>query len=660
MRLTIGHLLDLIDELPKGSEFEYVKPGKNKAKLISVDRTNNRVEMSRVVIETGVETSSFLNEDNLKTIVDAVTENKPFSIDKIFNNGGNTRSVWESIIANTSEFYKCMVGRNKNLVWIPTKKKQIGVISEMSIADIPDSGNDAGLSSATVREEFSFFLSECVKSSRNTNNIYGTLGDTAVQSYLSMLDRRDDGSIELFDYNPLRWSYIHDIYQIVNPKDVEKIFSELLGDPAFIQRDKEHNQGWRPGALNLYILFLRARKYFSKKITNNRITILNTINDVSYRPYITAIKSKPFLLLAGISGTGKSRIVRELARACWVEDSEEYKAQKPKNFEMVQVKPNWHDSSELIGYVSRVSSSPVFVAGDFLKFVAKAWENPEMPYFLCLDEMNLAPVEQYFAEYLSVVESRKCQENGTITTDPILEKNKEDWYRVLTSELTDNDDVRNRFLNDGICIPQNLIVVGTVNMDETTFSFSRKVLDRAMTIEMNEVDLYGGLDSQYEKIGKLEAGNLIGMAVEGVDVYQDNKDVCDTALKYLEAVNTELEGTPFKVAYRTRNEFLLYVVNNLPYNKDKDGNDLEQNFVIARALDEITSMKILSRIEGDETKIGKLLDKLSATIGEQLKFVSEKEYSAKKDDGEKVYSVSLAKLEEMKKRLESGYTSFWS
>lgn len=390
-------------------------------------------------------------------------------------------------------------------------------------------------------------------------------------------------------------------------------------------------------------------------------TIINvSLSMLLYRTYITAIKSKPFLLLAGISGTGKSRIVRELARACWTEGSEEYKAQKPKNFEMVQVKPNWHDSSELIGYVSRVSGSPVFVAGDFLKFVVKAWKNPEVPYFLCLDEMNLAPVEQYFAEYLSVVESRKCQEDGTITTDPILEKSKEDWYRVLTAELTDDEDIRTRFLNEGICIPQNLIVVGTVNMDETTFSFSRKVLDRAMTIEMNEVDLYGGLDSQYEKIGKLEAGNLIGTAVEGVDVYQDNKAVCDMALKYLEAVNTELEGTPFKVAYRTRNEFLLYVVNNLPYNKDKDGNELEQNFVIARALDEITSMKILSRIEGDATKIDKLLDKLSATISEQLKVISEKEYSAKKDDGEKVYSVSLAKLEEMKKRLESGYTSFWS
>ena len=389
---------------------------------------------------------------------------------------------------------------------------------------------------------------------------------------------------------------------------------------------------------DLLALYLNIYKQYKSLIQKTNIDTrinfkMNIEIDIKFRSYVSAIKSKPFLLLAGISGTGKSRIVRELARACWTESSDEYKAQKPKNFEMVQVKPNWHDSSELIGYVSRVSGSPVFVAGDFLKFVAKAWENSEVPYFLCLDEMNLAPVEQYFAEYLSVVESRKCQEDGTITTDPILEKSKEDWYRVLTAELTGDEDIRTRFLNEGICIPQNLIVVGTVNMDETTFSFSRKVLDRAMTIEMNEVDLYGGLDSQYEKIGKLEAGNLIGTAVEGVDVYQDNKDVCDMALKYLEAVNTELEGTPFKVAYRTRNEFLLYVVNNLPYNKDKDGNDLEQNFVIARALDEITSMKILSRIEGDETKIGKLLDKLSTTIGEQLKVVSEKEYSAKKDDG---------------------------
>lgn len=106
-----------------------------------------------------------------------------------------------------------------------------------------------------------------------------------------------------------------------------------------------------------------------------------SLKDFAFRPYITAIKSKPFLLLAGISGTGKSRIVRELARACWDAGSEEFNSQKPRNFEMVQVKPNWHDSSELIGYVSRVGEKPVYVAGDFLKFVAKAWKESDVPYF---------------------------------------------------------------------------------------------------------------------------------------------------------------------------------------------------------------------------------------------------------------------------------------
>ena len=399
----------------------------------------------------------------------------------------------------------------------------------------------------------------------------------------------------------------------------------------------------------------------NKLLKGVKPSAITTKTDISpqFRPYITAIKSKPFLLLAGISGTGKSRIVRELARACWNADSEEYNSQKPRNFEMVQVKPNWHDSSELIGYVSRITGEVVYVAGDFLKFVAKAWEEPNVPYFLCLDEMNLAPVEQYFAEYLSVVESRKADEDGNITTDPILKKSKEDWYRVLTSELTDNDDIRNSFLEDGICIPQNLIVVGTVNMDETTFSFSRKVLDRAMTIEMNEVDLSGGLANKYEQIGKLGAAELIGNAVEGVDIYSSYKNVCDTTIDYLQKVNDKLEGTPFKIAYRTRNEVLLYVVNNLPYNKDVDGDDWTKEFVIARALDEITNMKILSRIEGDETKVSKtFLDDLGRAIKDGLETVFAEIFD--EDDDEVYTSVSLAKLDEMKKRLDSGYTSFWS
>ena len=346
MILTKEHLLDLIDELPKNIEFDYVKPGKNKAKLLSVNRFVNRIEMARVETDTNEVTSSFLNDDNLQIIVDSVNENKPFSIDKIFNNGGNTRSVWESVIANTSEFYKCMIGRNKNLVWIPTKKKPVGSVVEISVSEIPNSYADENLSVESIRKEFEFFLFNCVKSSRGANNIFGTLSDSAVKSYLSMLDQRENTPIKLFDYNPEKWNQISNIYHIRDFKQAEKLFKDLLSDPDFIKRDNENNQGWRSGALNLYILFLRAKKLFSNKISRNCRTVVVDVNTQSYRPYITAIKSKPFLLLAGISGTGKSRIVRELARACWEANSEEYKSQKPKNFAMIQVKPNWHDSSE--------------------------------------------------------------------------------------------------------------------------------------------------------------------------------------------------------------------------------------------------------------------------------------------------------------------------
>ena len=370
-----------------------------------------------------------------------------------------------------------------------------------------------------------------------------------------------------------------------------------------------------------------------------------------YRPYITAIKSKPFLLLAGISGTGKSRIVRELARACWDVDSPEYTAHKPKNYEMVQVKPNWHDSSELIGYVSRINGEQ-YVVGPFLRFMVKAILDPNTPYFLCLDEMNLAPVEQYFAEFLSVIESRK-QENGKVVTDPIVDYEPTEAYKNLIDQLFDDDEIRAEYLKEKggkrLSIPQNLIVVGTVNMDETTFSFSRKVLDRAMTIEMNEVNLAGGLTQKHETIGKLNFDDLVGMNVEGVDVYADHQDVCDKAIAYLQKINDVLEGTPFKVAYRTRNEFLLYVVNNLPYRKDEDGNELSEEEVVARALDEITSMKVLSRIEGDEQKVKEeLLARLEQAVTDMLpETLHEK-------------SVSLAKLKEMKERCKTGFTSFWS
>ena len=468
---------------------------------------------------------------------------------------------------------------------------------------------------------------------------------------------------EWFDTTPLHLDF--DV-EVLNPS----VYKALLGiSNSTISFDKPYSVAARAGELSrapflqtLYagmdsikcLLILRENidEYYSSTKQSKEYGKFCSEISQAYRPYITAIKSKPFLLLAGISGTGKSRIVRELARACWDVDSPEYKEHKPKNFEMVQVKPNWHDSSELIGYVSRINGER-YIVGPFLRFMVKAIHDPKHPYFLCLDEMNLAPVEQYFAEFLSVIESRTVDEDGVVT-DPIVDYEQTEAYKNLIDQLfADNDEERNLYLKEEggkrLTIPQNLIIVGTVNMDETTFSFSRKVLDRAMTIEMNEVDLYGGLTSRHEQIGKLNFEDLVGDKVEGVDVYLENQEVCNQAILYLQEINAVLEGTPFKIAYRTRNEFLLYVVNNLPYRKNSQGLEMMQNEVVARALDEITSMKILSRIEGDEEKVkAELLASLKEVVSKML------------PENMRDSSVSLAKLDEMEKKLSSGYTSFWS
>lgn len=437
--------------------------------------------------------------------------------------------------------------------------------------------------------------------------------------------------------------------RVLNSYISENMLPDIVKGKGVYSADNLENLKWKAPMFSTSLdLVVR---HLPGQVDNQKTPVsLSEINQ-TYRPYITAIKSKPFLLLAGISGTGKSRIVRELARACWDVDSPEYTAHKPKNYEMVQVKPNWHDSSELIGYVSRINGEQ-YVVGPFLRFMVKAILDPNTPYFLCLDEMNLAPVEQYFAEFLSVIESRK-QENGKVVTDPIVDYEPTEAYKNLIDQLFDDDEIRAEYLKEEggkrLFIPQNLIVVGTVNMDETTFSFSRKVLDRAMTIEMNEVDLAGGLDQKHEIIGKLNFDDFVGTNAEGVDVYSDNQEVCDKAIIYLQKINEVLEGTPFKVAYRTRNEFLLYVVNNLPYRKDEDGDELDEEEVVARALDEITSMKVLSRIEGDDQKVKEeLLARLEQVVTDMLpETLHEK-------------SVSLAKLKEMKERCKTGFTSFWS
>jgi energy-coupling factor transporter ATP-binding protein EcfA2 len=357
-------------------------------------------------------------------------------------------------------------------------------------------------------------------------------------------------------------------------------------------------------------------------------------NNQSDMNILTAIKTKPFILLAGISGTGKSRLVRTLAYKTCAKDELRTNPKKPGNFELIPVRPNWHDSSELMGYVSRINGEK-YITTSFLQFIAKAWKNVDVPFLLCLDEMNLAPVEQYFAEYLSIIETRQVQ-GEKIGTDYIISKASFENHSLYSQLLADLGLNENEF-SEGISIPNNLVVIGTVNMDETTHSFSRKVLDRAMTFEMNNVDLTDGLDKTKNDWSYpqtfISSKEVIGDFTSGAEVvteFAESKKVID----FLINLNTELEGTPFKIAYRVRDEFLIYCFY-------ASLNQTNSNW-LTNALDEMTSMKILSRIEGDETKTGSVLSNLQRVLTAD-------------------YKKSNAKLKEMEARLStSGYTSFWS
>jgi hypothetical protein len=375
---------------------------------------------------------------------------------------------------------------------------------------------------------------------------------------------------------------------------------------------------------------------------SNRITpqtVFTSQNNQNDMNILTAIKTKPFILLAGISGTGKSRLVRSLAYKTCSKEELRNDPKKPGNFELIPVRPNWHDSSELMGYVSRINGEK-YITTSFLKFIAKAWKYIDVPFFLCLDEMNLAPVEQYFAEYLSIIETRQVKD-GKLLTDYIISKESFENQKLYTDLLADLGLTENAF-SEGISIPSNLVVIGTVNMDETTHSFSRKVLDRAMTFEMNNVDLNAGLelnkeDWNYPKSEDeyYKSKDLIGKYTSGAEVYSQDFKEKGAIIEFLQKVNNELDGTPFKIAYRVRDEFLIFCY----YISEKQNRPTDW---LTNALDEMTSMKILSRIEGDETKTGNVLKNLQRILTADFK-------------------KSNAKIKEMETRLQSnGYTSFWS
>lgn len=415
--------------------------------------------------------------------------------------------------------------------------------------------------------------------------------------------------------------------------------------------------------------------------------------------------SKPFILLAGISGTGKTRFVRQQAQR----SASDFELKKGENYCLVPVRPDWHEPSDLLGYISRLDGVR-YVTTDFLKFVFKAlsaaisdidgsniiWKTPSEipPYWLCLDEMNLAPVEQYFADYLSIIETREWA-GYAYHSEALLKKGVFDslkpevsyggnystsepsssaltlFFNEVFAGIAITTELKNKIItyitNSGLPLPPNLIVAGTVNMDETTHGFSRKVIDRALTFDFGEF-FPNDFDSFFTP--KSEPVLLSYPTNSGADKAALQSVSADStgekSIAFLKSINKILYGTPFELAYRALNELLLSVVSFSPTN------DTELQAV----WDDFMMCKVLPRVDGDNDKLavvetlnfeGTILDQLESQLREQLSIIWDEAVrpdllreSTESDLSITIECRSKKKLSWMKARLEKNtFTSFW-
>lgn len=615
--MKLQHLLELINELSPNTELKYIRSDEQ-CEYIKIDMTE-----PRVYSKTPDGRNHSITDTYLQVLAERIEENVPFNISQLMNNSGSNRPIIETIVAHTKEFYWYQNGRAKYVVWIPTKPHTPGELKEWTDSSIiqPTSIKPIvkTVDELIVNDLSSHFFSE-QELSDILKNMYETGNTSHSQvAYIHLFGLKFGQSIR------------------ANKLSVKDIVSKAGLSNSYIV---EINKGVKLSELisqNSFGIAFWNEDSKIKKTSKFSNLAIDSVQGYSFH-YLSALRTKPFMLLAGISGTGKSRIVRKLAQATVTEGlqraegykgtdfaNDRWKLHSPANFELIQVKPNWHNSMDVIGYLSNIPS-PHYVFTPFIEFIVKAWQHPEVPFFLCLDEMNLAPVEEYFAEFLSAIESRSF-EGEEYLTDPIIKPFNS--FGIAKNEKGEDINVGDMMINTlfpkfkasdagsevtkiiehfrtrGLTLPKNLIVIGTVNMDETTFSFSRKVLDRAMSVEMNEVNydsfLNDTTDDDLKAIVQAFEENddanlnalLVDRHIEAREIIDELGDDAKFAIDYLKRINALLEGTPFKLGYRAANEALIYL---------QASQEFGQTDRIA-ALDNFTLMKILSRIEGDESKL---------------------------------------------------------
>lgn len=328
--------------------------------------------------------------------------------------------------------------------------------------------------------------------------------------------------------------------------------------------------------------------------------------------FITAIRTKPFVILAGISGTGKSKLPSLVAQATG------------SDFRLEPVQSTWTDSSDLIGY-ERLDGK--WVPGHLLLAAQVAHGAPDRQHFFLLDEMNLARVEYYFAEVLSLMEARQ-REGDRLVSPPLAPRAPEAWAAIY--------------------LPENLSIIGTVNMDETTFGFSRKVLDRSFVIEFSSVDLslIPELGAHFEPTIWPAAWWRQSALTLAEHPGRESSSVA-RVIDSLEVINAALEPAQLQVGYRARDEIAMYCLNAEP---------LRDHFVTRDEspidpLDLAITMKVLPRIQGSGPVIREVLTRL-------LRWAD----GGTGGDGTGAgvaFPKSAERLRMMQDRLDSGFTSYW-
>ena len=612
-------LIKSLQQLTLPREFSYLPSStsseKNVYVLLSV--SENEIKARRDGTDLSVSIAQ------IRTIIDNLSEFVPLDVEKTLGGSGNTRSIIESLICLLPQVFHTRINNRKHIIYIPNKFHELGNLSFISESDLNlIISEHKKLMRQQIEEEYKDYLTNIAISKRSGKRFT----QSAISSYLLFTTVE-----KLFDYAPDKWKKIENIYDITSMDSISQIIKDLKSEPDFCQRNHEDNNGWRLGAINQYFDYL-VYKNNSKKQNEDELTepiidensegkkfsIIYFSNSKLSTRYILSLLAKPFSILTGNSGTGKTRIALRFAKYLEKQTDTEI-----TNTLLIPVGADWTDNTKILGYFNPLANDGKgeYVKSEILSFLELAKENPSIPFFLILDEMNLSHVERYFSDFLSAMESG----------EPILlYKKPEDCECVVPEKIT---------------LPENLFVTGTVNIDETTYMFSPKVLDRANVIEfkpeMKDVldNLISGASSDEQKTaesGVAEGFMELANKIRNGDVPDELKNELEKIKPVLESIYKILEKSGFEFAYRTAKEIRLYAIASYETCEDKS------QFNINSVIDQQIVQKILPKIHGNKKQIGSMLVELKTELEKNNDFeLSQEKVSSMIDKLEKYQYASF-------------------